>query len=42
MFEKWKEQVFHEYKLQLDLDNVFQFYGSDYGITYLEPLSFWA
>jgi hypothetical protein len=42
MFEKWKEQVLHEYKIQLDFDNVFQFHGSEHGITYLEPLSFWT
>jgi hypothetical protein len=42
MFEKWKEQVVNEYKTQLDFDNVFQFHGSDHGITYSEPLSFWT
>jgi hypothetical protein len=34
--------VLHEYKMQLDFDNVVQFHGSDHGITYLEALSFWT
>jgi len=34
--------MLHEYKIQLDFDNVFQFHGSDHGITYLESRRFWT
>lgn len=32
--------MLHECQLQLDLDNLFQFYGSDYRVICFEPLRF--